>query len=405
MAGGSGPAPIFLVLTALAVVLAIVFLLFADVLLIGLFGRSSLDAATGGSASTSASTPASTSASNVSAISDLLLQEEKRQQQLRQQQEDKEKLPLLTLLVLSANVPAAHAPLIVPPANDAAAVGGAGDGAAAAAAAPQELSEASSAAAGGGAGTAEAEAGGLVSKGDSSGSSSSSSSGSSSGSSSSSSSGSHAGLIPVVLFLRGNPGCNRGRYMQASLRQALLLNTWLILIGPRACSQEMGEMGVELEVYEDYEGNSGIEERFVTEIGKVMAYHVRWFFLYEMMVRRNISRVFYTDNDVLLFVNVTQFVQSHLPEAKLSLAMRSNSVRIRAVSGHVSLWSQEALADFLAFFILFFQASASSAGSVARCQHQASASSAGTVSRCQHGAAGVAIQTTWSVFLLTPSFL
>ncbi|GJP30071.1 hypothetical protein CLOM_g22288, partial [Closterium sp. NIES-68] len=399
--------------------------------LIGLFGRSSLDAATGGSASTSASTPASTSASNVSAISDLLLQEEKRQQQLRQQQEDKEKLPLLTLLVLSANVPAAHAPLIVPPANaaaaaaaaaavggdgdgaplivppanDAAAVGGAGDGAAAAAAAPQELSEASSAAAGGGAGTAEAEAGGLVSKGDSSGSSSSSSSGSSSGSSSSSSSGSHAGLIPVVLFLRGNPGCNRGRYMQASLRQALLLNTWLILIGPRACSQEMGEMGVELEVYEDYEGNSGIEERFVTEIGKVMAYHVRWFFLYEMMVRRNISRVFYTDNDVLLFVNVTQFVQSHLPEAKLSLAMRSNSVRIRAVSGHVSLWSQEALADFLAFFILFFQASASSAGSVARCQHQASASSAGTVSRCQHGAAGVAIQTTWSVFLLTPSFL
>ncbi|CAI5495205.1 unnamed protein product [Closterium sp. Naga37s-1] len=74
-----------------------------------------------------------------------------------------------------------------------------------------------------------------------------------------------------------------------------------------------------------------------------------------MMVRRNISRVFYTDCDVLLFVNVTEYVQSHLPEAKLALGMRSNSVRIRAVSGHVSLWSVEALADFLAFFVTFFQ--------------------------------------------------
>ncbi|CAI5466935.1 unnamed protein product [Closterium sp. Yama58-4] len=170
---------------------------------------------------------------------------------------------------------------------------------------------------------------------------------------------SRAGLIPVVQFLRGEAGCNRGRYMQASLRQALLHNTWVILIGPRACREEMTELGIELEAYEDYEETARIEEQYMKGIGRVMAYHIRWFFLHEMMVRRNISRVFYTDCDVLLFVNVTQFIQSHLPETKLALAMRSNSVRIRAVSGHVSLWSVDALADFLAFFVIFFQASAS----------------------------------------------
>ncbi|CAI5500696.1 unnamed protein product [Closterium sp. Naga37s-1] len=264
---------------SVVIVLAIVFLLFADVTLIGLLKRP------GHSAYGDPSAFHSTSAANVSVISDVLQQEEMRQQHLR------------------AAAPGAES-------SDATTSSGTDSSIATITTATRAPTQSGK---------------------------------------------THPGIIPVVQFLRGEAGCNRGRYMQVSLRQALLHNTWVILIGPRACREEMSELGIELEAYEDYEEAAHIEEQLVEGIGKVKAYHIRWFFLHEMMVRRNIPRVFYTDCDVLLFVNVTQFVQSHLPESKLALCVRSKSVRINATSGHVSLWSTEALADFLAFFVLFFQ--------------------------------------------------
>ncbi|CAI5495204.1 unnamed protein product, partial [Closterium sp. Naga37s-1] len=82
---------------------------------------------------------------------------------------------------------------------------------------------------------------------------------------------------------------------------------------------------------------------------------VRWFILHEFMRRWSLPRIFYMDCDVLLFANITQFVHSHLPNAQLALAGRTPTIHVRAVSAHVSLWSQEALGDFLTFFRLFFQ--------------------------------------------------
>ncbi|CAI7791713.1 unnamed protein product [Closterium sp. NIES-53] len=390
MAARSGPASVLLVLTALAVVLGIVFLLFADVILIGIFKRFPGHSADEGLSALHSTSAAATSAANLSVISDLLQQEEMRQQQLRQQQlrqqqERSEKLPMLTLLLLKTSDPAMKAPGMAAAANPAAATANPAAAAAAnpaadtnpdASAPPDNpvaaataaavdanadsvSSEATQAAAQGAAAYNAANAAGssigatYLTKPTSTTSDSSTSS--FTVHPTTQSGNTHPGMIPVVQFLRGEAGCNRGRYMQASLRQALLHNTWLILIGPRACRDEMTELGIELEAYEDYEESARIEEQYIKGIGKVMAFHIRWFFLHEMMVRRNISRVFYTDCDVLLFVNVTEYVQSHLPEAKLALGMRSNSVRIRAVSGHVSLWSVDALADFLAFFVIFFQ--------------------------------------------------
>ncbi|CAI7904387.1 unnamed protein product [Closterium sp. NIES-53] len=375
-----------------AVVLGIVFLLFADVILIGIFKRFPGHSADEGLSALHSTSAAATSAANLSVISDLLQQEEMRQQQLRQQQlrqqqERSEKLPMLTLLLLKTSDPAMKAPGMAAAANPAAATANPAAAAAAnpaadtnpdASAPPDNpvaaataaavdanadsvSSEATQAAAQGAAAYNAANAAGssigatYLTKPTSTTSDSSTSS--FTVHPTTQSGNTHPGMIPVVQFLRGEAGCNRGRYMQASLRQALLHNTWLILIGPRACRDEMTELGIELEAYEDYEESARIEEQYIKGIGKVMAFHIRWFFLHEMMVRRNISRVFYTDCDVLLFVNVTEYVQSHLPEAKLALGMRSNSVRIRAVSGHVSLWSVDALADFLAFFVIFFQAS------------------------------------------------
>ncbi|CAI5475379.1 unnamed protein product [Closterium sp. Yama58-4] len=401
MAARSGPASVLLVLTALAVVLAIVFLLFADVILIGIFKRFPGHSADGALSVLHSTSAAATSAANASIISDLLQQEEARQQQLRQQQlrqqqERNEKLPMLTLLLLKAkdptvqtpgNVAAADPAANAPPDSPAAPTDPASPDASYPASAAPAVATPPAVAATASAVPAAADAdivpmtaqgaaynAAVVAAGSSTGAttlptlptSTSDTSASSATSAISSTSGtaqanaqsggaSRAGLIPVVQFLRGEAGCNRGRYMQASLRQARLHNTWVILIGPRACREEMTELGVELEAYEDYEESAHIEEQLVEGIGQVKAYHIRWFFLHEMMVRRNISRVFYTDCDVLLFVNVTQFVQSHLPEAKLALCMRSKSVRMNATSGHVSLWSAEALADFLAFFVLFFQ--------------------------------------------------
>ncbi|GJP30072.1 hypothetical protein CLOM_g22289 [Closterium sp. NIES-68] len=198
---------------------------------------------------------------------------------------------------------------------------------------------------------------GSRSGGGSSGSSSGISSGSSSGISSSSRSGGKPGAggsgeIPVVQFLRAQTGCGPGRYAYETMRQARRVNSRVILIGPGKCKRVLERVGVEMEDYDDY---MGVEEEFEKSVGEVVSYQVRWFILHEFMRRWGFKRIFYMDCDVLLFANVTQFVQTHLPKAELALAVRTPTIHVRAVSAHVSLWSQEALADFLTFFRLFFQ--------------------------------------------------
>ncbi|CAI7758736.1 unnamed protein product, partial [Closterium sp. NIES-54] len=161
------------------------------------------------------------------------------------------------------------------------------------------------------------------------------------------------GDIPVVQFLRARTGCGRGRYAFETLKQARRLNSRVILIGPRVCKRVMEAEGVQVEDYEEYKG---VEEAFEKNVGEVVSYQVRWFILHEFMRRWSLPRIFYMDCDVLLFANVTHFVHTHLPKADLALAGRTPTIHVRAVSAHVSLWSLAALADFLTFFRLFFQA-------------------------------------------------
>eukprot|EP00271_Cylindrocystis_brebissonii_P002590 TRINITY_DN1333_c0_g1_i2.p2 TRINITY_DN1333_c0_g1~~TRINITY_DN1333_c0_g1_i2.p2 ORF type:complete len:271 (-),score=20.66 TRINITY_DN1333_c0_g1_i2:454-1266(-) len=82
------------------------------------------------------------------------------------------------------------------------------------------------------------------------------------------------------------------------------------------------------------------------------------------MERHAFTRVFYLDSDVMLYANVTEMVAMLYPRSPLLLAVRWPSLfpplspsqyPTTAVSGHVSVWTYEALADFLALFMAFFE--------------------------------------------------
>lgn len=168
--------------------------------------------------------------------------------------------------------------------------------------------------------------------------------------------------IPVVQFYQrpGSLPCQRKHYIYRNLKQARKLNDVVYFIGPEECREMAKELDIYLEPYPEYQD---VIDWFTNTIGKPIGYQVRWFVLRAFMERHAFPRVFYTDSDVMLFANITELVKMLYPKTYLALAVRWPSLKpplspsqyvSTAVSGHVSLWTHDAIADFSNFFIEFF---------------------------------------------------
>ncbi|CAI5958590.1 unnamed protein product [Closterium sp. NIES-64] len=171
--------------------------------------------------------------------------------------------------------------------------------------------------------------------------------------------------IPVVVVHQqpsGSVACRPSHFMHRNLRHTRQRNAVVYFIGPD--SDECVEMARELDIVLDpVIGYQDVVGWFSANLGDPVSYQVRWFILKAFMERHAFPRIFFLDSDVILFANVTELATMLFSRVHLVVSQRWPSLRApgpsqyasTAVSGHVSLWTYDALSDFLDFFQLFVQ--------------------------------------------------
>ncbi|CAI5520539.1 unnamed protein product [Closterium sp. Naga37s-1] len=171
--------------------------------------------------------------------------------------------------------------------------------------------------------------------------------------------------IPVVVVHQqpsGSVACRPSHFMHRNLRHTRQRNAVVYFIGPD--SDECVEMARELDIVLDpVIGYQDVVGWFSANLGDPVSYQVRWFILKAFMERHAFPRIFFLDSDVILFANITELATMLFSRVHLVVSQRWPSLRApgpsqyasTAVSGHVSLWTYDALSDFLDFFQLFVQ--------------------------------------------------
>eukprot|EP00897_Mesotaenium_endlicherianum_P006010 jgi/Mesen1/5437/ME000270S04606 len=160
--------------------------------------------------------------------------------------------------------------------------------------------------------------------------------------------------IPVVLVTGSVPHDRHHPTLQV-LKQ---LNDEVYIIGPSPNQSHIAGLGVIAESKDDYNETS---LWFHMKVGPARQDTLRWWLLKDFMERHNLSRVLYLGSEVMLYANITEYAAWALPNASVALPMRWPSMRppplpsqyeSTAVSGHVALWTYEALCDFLKFYLV-----------------------------------------------------
>lgn len=163
------------------------------------------------------------------------------------------------------------------------------------------------------------------------------------------------GVVPVVLVSGHVPNEPNHPTLRV-LKQARALNDLVYIVGPSSNLKHLTDLGVIVEPRADY--NSTMSWIF-SNLGEVRQETMRWWVVREFMRRHNYSRIFYLGAEVMLYANITEYVNWAVPNASVMLPKRWPSMRpplvpsqyvSTAISGHIALWTKEALDDFLAFF-------------------------------------------------------
>lgn len=163
------------------------------------------------------------------------------------------------------------------------------------------------------------------------------------------------GVVPVVLVSGHVPNEPNHPTLRV-LKQARKLNDLVYIVGPSSNLKHLTDLGVIVEPRADY--NSTMSWIF-SNLGEVRQETMRWWVVREFMQRHNYSRIFYLGAEVMLYANITEYVNWAVPNASVMLPKRWPSMRpplvpsqyvSTAISGHIALWTKEALDDFLGFF-------------------------------------------------------
>lgn len=168
--------------------------------------------------------------------------------------------------------------------------------------------------------------------------------------------------IPVVQIYQrsGSVACHPSHFLYRNLRQARQSNSVVYFIGPEECADVARELDV---ILEPFVGYRDVIDWFRQNVGDPASYQVRWFILKSFMERHAVPRLFYMDTDVMLFANVTALANMFFSRTHVVASQRWPGLRApgpsqhasTAVSAHVSLWSYQALSDYLDFFQMFIQ--------------------------------------------------
>lgn len=157
-------------------------------------------------------------------------------------------------------------------------------------------------------------------------------------------------MIPVVFIHQGNQ-----EYLSIALEQAAIRNGVVLLGDNDTLWRNFDHMADLLAVAKDFD-QAYVHMSTNPEPFERFCFH-RWFALAEWMRRMRAERAFYCDSDVMLYCDVTEWAESvGNPDVSLQIPKHQPEYRW-AASGHVSLWTLDALSAFCNYIVAIYQES------------------------------------------------
>ena len=156
----------------------------------------------------------------------------------------------------------------------------------------------------------------------------------------------HIDTIPVFLVNQGYQPC-----LYYAIESAKQYNNHVILLGDEF-NRGFGDEWYPIEEYISEENHrfQKVYRHLSTNAKQFeMICFLRFFILYDFMVKHNLKKCVYIDSDVLSFVDYTDYYTKH--RCNCSLVMDETLF----MSGHCSFWTVDFLRDFLLFLLDMYE--------------------------------------------------